>query len=167
MAEADGANLFNQEYRFDDIPIRAILTDGVDFEFYFFDFKQWVVQRGIRSADAGIPSHTYPRICLPPSERAPDYLAQPKVVTELIFDEFIDSYIVGLEALLEHSSSDMAEIVVPQVGAGVIRQESTGFWERAPSQAVVAGRLLREAHQMRVSDSYGADEVARRGIQCL
>ena len=36
MAEADGANLFNEEYRFDGIPIRAILTDGIEFEFEFF-----------------------------------------------------------------------------------------------------------------------------------
>ena len=167
MAEADGANLFNEEYRFDGIPIRAILTDSVEFEFYFFDFKTWSVQRGIGSAEAGIPWHTYPRVSLPPSERAPDYLAQLKVITEIIFDEFIDSYIVGLEAQLEHSSAELSSQTIPNIGQGVIRRESTGYWERTYAQAKIAGRILREAHHMRVMDPYHADEMARRGIECL
>ena len=167
MAEADGANLFNEEYRFDGIPIRAILTDSIDFEFYFFDFKAWSVQRGIGSAEAGIPWHTYPRVSLPPSERASDYLAKLKIVTEVIFDEFIDSYIVGLEAQLEHSSAELSFQTIPNIGSGVIRRESTGYWERAYAQAQVAGRILREAHHMRVTDPYAADEMARNGIECL
>jgi len=55
MAEADGANLFNENYNFDGIPIRAILTDGVEFEFYFLDFKIWSVLQGVGSPEAGIP----------------------------------------------------------------------------------------------------------------
>jgi hypothetical protein len=139
MAEADEANLFNEEYRFDGIPIRAILTDGIDFEFYFFDFKTWSVQRGIGSAESGIPWHTYPRVSLPPWERASDYLAKLKIVTEVIFDEFIDSYIVGLEAQLEHSSAELSFQTIPNIDSGVIGRESTGYWERAYAQAQVAG----------------------------
>jgi hypothetical protein len=47
MAGADGANLFNEKYRFDGIPIKAILTDGVEFEFYFFDLRIGQYKEGL------------------------------------------------------------------------------------------------------------------------
>ena len=90
-----------------------------------------------------------------------------KVVTEVIFDEFIDSFIVGLQAQLEHSSAELSSQIIPNIGKGVIRRESTGYWERAHSQAQVAGRMLRESHHTRVMDPYHADEMARQGIECL
>src|SRR5205814_4311353 len=138
-----------------------ILTDGFEFEFFFFDFRTWSVQRGMGSAEAGISWNKNCRLSLP-SERAPDYLAQLKVIVEVIFDEFIDSYIVGLEAQVEYSSADLANTVIPHLGEGVMRRESTGYWERAYSCALTAGRMLREAQHMRVTDPYYADEIARR-----
>lgn len=167
MAEADGAKLFNKEYQFDDIPIRAILTDGVGFEFYFFDFKTWSIQRGIGSPQAGIPDHTYPRILLPIFETDRQYAIQLKVIVEVIFDEFIDSYIVGLENQMEHSAAELSSQVIGVLGRGVIRRESTGYWEQAFTKAKTAGRLLREAHYMRVQDPFAADELAQQGISCL
>ena len=68
---------------------------------------------------------------------------------------------------MEHSSSDFADVIVPNVGEGLTRQESTGYWERAYAHALRAGRMLREAHHMRVTDPYHADEMARSGIDCL
>jgi len=147
MADANGANLFNKNYNFDGIPIRAILTDGIGFEFYLFDFKIWSVLRGVGSPEAGITWQTYPRIALPTSEHSPNYLAQLKVITEVIFDEFIDSYIVGLKAQMDHSLADLSSQSIPNVG-GVVHREPTGFWAQPHAQATLAGRLVREAHRM-------------------
>ena len=112
MAEADGANLFNKESHFDDIPIRAILTDGIGFEFYFFDFKTRSIRRGISSPQAGIPDNTFPLIVLPIFEKDREYAIQLKVIAEVIFHEFIDSYIVGLDSQMEHLAAEQSSEVV-------------------------------------------------------
>lgn len=167
MAEAGGANLFNKEYQFDDIPIRVILTDGMSFEFYFFDFKKWSVQRGIGSSQAGIPRNDYGRILLPAAEDDHQYVMKLKVIVEVILDEFIDSYIVGLEAQLEHSAAELWTQVIRPLGSDVIRRESKDYWERALARAKFAGRQLREAHHMRTEDPVAADEHARQGLTYL
>ena len=74
IAEADGADTFNHLKEYDGIPIHIILTDGVEYQFYCIDFSRWVIVRGVGSAEMGI---LWPRkygICLPSSERSPDYL---------------------------------------------------------------------------------------------
>jgi hypothetical protein len=117
--------------------------------------------------EAGIPWHTHPRVDLPPSERAPDYFARLKVVTKVIFDEFIDSYMDDLEAQLEHSSAEFSSQTIPDLGKDIIPREPTGFWERVYAKVRVAGRMLREAHHMRATDPYYAVEIARQSIECL
>lgn len=91
IAEMDGADTFNQNGEIDGIRIQAILTDGVIFEFYAGDFKDWTIHREIGLVEEGIPYEGGYQITLPQSEKAPDYLAKLKVVVEVVFDSFLTS----------------------------------------------------------------------------
>jgi hypothetical protein len=70
LAEADGADLFNQIHESDGTAIHAILTDGQAFEFYVVNFYDWKVMRGVGSTIEAVPWVDGHQICLPSSERA-------------------------------------------------------------------------------------------------
>jgi hypothetical protein len=73
----------------------------------------------------------------------------------------------GLEAQVEHSAAVLSIQVVGLLGQGVARRESTDYRERALAKAKLAGRRLREAHHMRTTDPFVADERAQQGLDYL
>jgi hypothetical protein len=103
IAEADGADLFNQIKESDGIAIHAILTDGQVFEFFVINFYDWKMLRGVGIPIEAIPWQNSYQICLPPSERSPDYLPTLKQIIEVIFDTFIMAYINGISAQKSYS----------------------------------------------------------------
>jgi hypothetical protein len=104
LAEADGADTANQSKEFDGVPIHAILTDGIHYEFYWISFNSWTVFRGAGAMNEGITVYGDPgRISLPNSERAPDYVGQLKIILEVLLDTFLQTYINGICASREYS----------------------------------------------------------------
>lgn len=55
LAEADGADLFNQIHESNEITIHTILTDGQAFEFFVVNFYDWKMMRDIRNPIEGVP----------------------------------------------------------------------------------------------------------------
>lgn len=167
LAEADGADTANQSKEFDGVPIHAILTDGVHYEFYWISFNSWTVYRGMGCVTEGITIYGEPgRISLPGSERAPDYVGQLKVIFEVLLDTFLQTYINGIWASREYSARRTRFQTLPQ-GSGFRRRPSTGAWEVAHAKALTALEILREAHSLRVMDVDAADNLAKRGLQAL
>jgi hypothetical protein len=166
IAEADGADAYNQASEYDGIPINAILTDGRDFGFYRIDFASWTALRGVGTAEKGIPWQGSYRITLPHTERDTNYLIILKVIVEVVFDTFLDSYISGIRAQLR-CLSRRARTQQTLVGIGYRRRMSTGVWESVYSVAVKALETLRQAHGMRVVSVDEAERMAERGIVML
>jgi hypothetical protein len=166
IAEADGADSYNQAREYDGIPIHAILTDGRDFEFYQIDFTSWTALRGMGTVEEGIPWHDPYRITLPHTERASDYLAIFKVIVEVIFDTFVQSYISGVRAQLNYSLRRARTHQTP-IGVGYRRRMSTNRWDDVHQGATNALEALRQAHNMRVVDVDLAEQTAERGIEIL
>lgn len=166
IAEADGADTYNQAREYDGIPINAILTDGRDFEFYRVDFVSWTALRGVGTAQEGIPWQDPYRITLPHSERAPNYLAILKTIVEVVLDTFIQSYISGIQAQLSYSSRRARTQQTP-LGVGYRRRMSTGLWESVYTSAIKALGTLRQAHSLRVVNVDEAEQMAARGIEIL
>ena len=73
-----GADTWNQTKECDSLPIHAILTDGVNYEFYILNFNEWSVYRGVGTAEEGMAWNMDHRLTLSLSERSPDYLARLK-----------------------------------------------------------------------------------------
>lgn len=48
-------------------------------------------------------------------------ISQLKVIVEVIFDEFIDTDIVGLEAQMEHLDVEMLHQLIDHLGSGAIQ----------------------------------------------
>ena len=166
IAEADGADMSNHAREYDGIPINAILTDGRDFEFYRIDFTSWTALRGVGTAEEGIPWQDPYRISLPHTERAPDYLPILKVIVEVVFDTFVQSFISGIQAQLKYTSR-RARTQQTLVGIGYRRRMSNGLWESVYMLAIKALETLRQAHGMRVVDVDEAEQMAERGIATL
>ena len=167
MAEADGADCFNKCHEFDGIPIHCILTDGISFEFYFLTFHNWVVLRGVGKAENGISwVNPYGRISLPASERSPDYVGQLKIILEIVFDTFLQSYEDAIYAQRKYSER-RARMHNTENGTGFRRRPSTNFWDYAYDRAIKAHCVLRHAHTMRVAQPEEADVIAEHGLLLL
>jgi hypothetical protein len=165
IAEMDGADIFNQNGEMDGIRIQAILTDGVIFEFYAGNFKEWTIHRGIGLVE-GIPYEGGYQIMLPRSEKVPDYLAKLKVVVEVVFDSFLTSYIDGICAQ-KGRSERRRRVRENELGREFMRRESDSFWDFAETAAVDAQERLRAAHRHRVVNPEEADQMAELGLEKL
>jgi hypothetical protein len=166
IAEADGAATFNETRGFDGFPIHAILTDGRDFEFYHVDFSSYTATRGVPSVEAGITSLDPDRITLPHTERAPDWLPTLKVVIEVVFDTFLQSYISGIEAH-QMFSRRRARVQQTELGIGYRRRRPVDTWDRVHHLASTALETFRDAHHARVVDTTDAEATAARGLAML
>lgn len=166
IAEADGADLFNQANESDGVAIHAILTDGRAFEFYVMDFCQWRVLRGVGSPVEAVPWIDPHQICLPSSERAPDYIPLLKRLVEVIFDTILMAYINGLAAQ-KGFSERCARAQVYELGEIYLPRRSTTFWDEAYTRAINALTVFRHAHGERLVDKMNAERLAWVGLQLL
>ena len=166
IAEADGADLFNQIKECDGIAIHAILTDGQAFEFFMINFYHWKIMRGVGSPIEAIPWQNGHQICLPPSERSPDYLPTLKQIIEVIFDTFITAYINGISAQKNYSAR-RARIEDSELGDVYVPRHSTIFWDAAYTRAKNSLDMLRHAHGHRIIDKSQAEQMALHGLQLL
>lgn len=166
IAEADGADTFNHQNEFDGIPIHVILTDGVEYQFYRIDFSRWSIVRGVGSVEMGISWPSDYGICLPPSERSPDYLAQLKTVIEIVFDTFLQSYLIGLRTL-GNCSIRRTRFQDSLIGSGYRRRISSNFSDTAHQKGQLALDTFREAHHQRVVDVKEAERLAETGVLLL
>jgi hypothetical protein len=105
-------------------------------------------------------------VCLPSSERAPNFRSTLKYVVEVIFDTIIMVYINGvaaqkiyLERRVRMEDSEMGEMYVPH--------RSISFWDEAYTRATIALAQLRLAHGHRLIDKVGADAMAFYGLNLL
>lgn len=167
LAEMDSADTYNQLEEYDGMPIQAVLTDGIHFEFYCASFKYWDVRRGMAKMEEGFPFMNATRLSLPASERAPDFLSKLKSITEAIFDTFIQAYITGIVSQRHHSIRRQRTSNERGVGAGFRRRYSTSFWDIAQRKANEAIDLLRKAHHHRIVNPMEADEFAVIGLKLL
>ena len=166
LAEADGADLFNQIHESDGIAIHAILTDGQAFEFYVVNFYDWKVMRGVGSPIEAIPWIDGHQICLPSSERAPNYHSVLKCLIEVIFDTFLMAYINGLTAQKSYSAR-RARVEDTEAGGMYVPRRSTNYWDEAYTRAENALTRLRFAHGHRVINKAEADNMACHGLDLL
>lgn len=166
LAEADGADLFNKVNECDGIGIHAILTDGQRFEFYFVNFYEWRVMRGVGSAVEAVPWIDGNQLCLPSSERAPNFRSTLKCVVEVIFDTVLMSYINGVAAQKSYSER-RARMEDSDIGKLYVPRRSTNFWDEAYTRATNALTQLRMAHGHRLIDRVGADAMAFHGLNLL
>ena len=143
IAEMDGADMFTKLRNMTACLFMLFLPTEPNFEFYFNNFKHWTVHRGIGQLDEGIAFDNQHRISLPSSERAPDYLAKFKTVVEIIFDTFLQAYIVGILSQKAHSLRRERKLDQPNLGTGFRRRLSTRFWDIASAKAYEAIATFR------------------------
>ena len=166
IAEADDADIYNETRGFDGFPIHVILTDGRDFEFYQVDFSTYTAKRGAPSFKAGIMSSDPYRITLPHTERAPDWLPTLKVIIEVIFDTFLQSYISGIEAHLMFLRRQ-GRVQQTAFGIGYRYRKSLDNWDGVRHLAQTALDVFRDAHSARMVDTAEAETKAARGLAML
>lgn len=166
IAEADGADLFNQINECDGIAIHAILTDGQAFEFFVINFYEWKIMRGVGSTIEAIPWQNGHKICLPPSECSPDYLSTLKQIVEVILDTFIMAYINGIASQKRYSARQ-ARIKDSMLEEAYGPRRSTTFWDEAYTRAMNSLDMLRLAHGHRVIDKPQAEQMALYGLRLL
>jgi len=166
IGEADAGDLYNELEEFGGLPIHAILTDGKIFEFYIVNFADMGLYRGIGTAEKGIPFHEEHRIRLPPSERDPGYVPQLKIIVEVLFDIFLQSYVNGIYGRKSYSERRARIQKMPQ-GEGCVPRRSTTVWDSTYLYGLQALNLLREAHELRSLDVKKAEDMAIQGIATL
>jgi len=170
IAETDRANTLNQSKAFEGIPIHAILTDGVNFEFYYVNYQMGTVLRGLGYETEGIAclDENY-RISLPAYERSPLYLGQLKIVSEIVLDTVLQCYIHSIEEMQRYSKI-RASYLETAIALGYdvyIRENWTKEWDETYGKALMAQSLLREAHCIRTVDPVKADEESEKGLDQL
>lgn len=166
LAEADGADLFNKVNECDGIGIHAILTDGQRFEFYSVNFYDCRVMRGVGSPVEAVPWIDGHQLCLPSSERAPNFRSALRCIVEVIFDTIIMAYINGVSAR-KSSSQRRARMEDSEMGEMYVPRRSTSFWDEAYTQATNALAQLRLAHGHRLINKVEADAMAFYGLDLL
>jgi hypothetical protein len=166
VAEADAGDLYNEMEEYGGLPIHAILTDGQHFEFYVMDFAVMGLWRGVGTADKGIPFHDEHRISLPPSERDPHYVPQLKIIIEIIFDIFVQSYINGVYSRKTYSDRRARRQSTAE-GDGYVPKRSSEFWDGTYALGLESLTLLRAAHEMRSVDVEKAEVMAAEAVALL
>src|SRR5208282_1420622 len=166
IAEADAADLFNQIKECDGIAIHAILTDGQTFEFFVINFCEWKIMRGVGSPIEAVPWENGYQICLPPSERSPNYLSTLKQIIEVILDTFIMAYINGIAAQKSYSSR-RARVEDSELGGAYVPRHPTTYWDEAYIRATNSLDMLRLAHGHRMIDKPQAEQMALYGLDLL
>jgi hypothetical protein len=90
-------------------------------------------------------------------------------VVEVMFDTFVQSFIVGVEAQGKYVTRHGATMLEPGVGSWYLRPgaEITTFWDSALFKAQEALAQLRAAHHQRLVSPLVSEESAQRGLRLL
>ena len=86
-----------------------------------------------------------------------------------MFDTFVQSFILAVEAQGKYVSRHGATMLEPGVGSWYFRPgaEITTFWGSALFKAQEALAQLRTAHYQRLVSPLAAEESAQRGLRLL
>jgi len=159
--EADAASLYNSTLDLDHCPVQVVLTDGVVWEFFFFEFPYMCMWRGETNALDGYRdvSPSSP-LSMKDSELADEHVDYLKTVTETVFDTFLTAYGYGLGAVL----SKLKKQKIQRANHFDTHQEER--IATAKSLADEALMELRQANRKR-KDPTEADLMAEQGLTKL